>query len=216
MSILIDFIFNMDKYLSIIVENYGYLVYGILFVVIFCETGLVITPFLPGDSIIFACGAFAAIGKVNIFALLVILALAAVLGDAANYFLGKNYGIALLKRIGGRFVKKKHIEDTRHFYDKYGGLAIFLARFIPIVRTFVPFVAGMSKMNYKKFGLYNIIGGITWVTSFLLIGFYFGNIPLVKQNFSIVILAIIFISVLPVFIRYLITKNKKMEEENCR
>jgi len=209
MSIAIDFIFHMDTYLNAIVENYGYLVYLLLFAVVFCETGFVITPFLPGDSIIFACGTLAALGKINIFVLFVIFISAAISGDAVNYLLGKHFGVAILKRFGGRFLKQKNIDNAHLFFDKYGGTAVFLARFIPIIRTFVPFVAGMSKMKYRKFGFYNIFGGIVWVSLFVMTGFYFGNIPLIKQHFSATILAIIVISLLPVFVKYLIEKLKR-------
>ena len=208
MNFLIDFILNIDKYLNTLVASYGYLVYVILFAVVFCETGLVITPFLPGDSIIFACGALAAIGQINVLAALAVLIAAAILGDATNYFLGRNYGTTLIAKVGGHFIKEKHLEDTRLFFDKYGWLAIFLGRFMPIVRTFVPFVAGMSSMKYKIFGFYNIIGGVIWVALFLMVGFFFGNIPFVKHNFSLVILAIIVISVLPIFIKWLTNKKK--------
>lgn len=208
MNALIDFIFHIDNYLNAIVESYGYLVYFLLFAVVFCETGLVITPFLPGDSIIFACGTLAALGKMNIMILFVVFTAAAVSGDAINYLLGKHYGPAMVKKLGGRFIKEKYIEDTRIFYRKHGGLTVFLARFVPVVRTFAPFVAGMSKMEYREFGFYNIIGGFTWTALFLTIGFYFGNIPLIKQHFSTAVLAIIFVSLLPVFIKYVAGKGK--------
>lgn len=195
MNNVIDFLLNMDQYLNAIAGSYGYLIYFILFAVVFCETGLVVTPFLPGDSVIFTCGALAAIGQVNIFVVLVVFAAASILGDTVNYTLGKGYGTMLVTKIGGRFIKERNMEEARLFYARYGGAAIFLGRFVPIIRTFVPFVAGMSKMKYQKFAFYNIFGGLIWVALFSLTGFYFGNMPFIKSNFSIVVLAIIFISV---------------------
>jgi membrane-associated protein len=206
MQFPIDYVLNIDKYLNIIIQCYGYFVYIILFAVIFCETGLVVTPFLPGDSIIFTCGALAAAGKINYMVIMIFIIAAAILGDTVNYILGKK-GTTLVAKIGRRFIKEKHLKDARSFYEKYGGMAIFLGRFIPVVRTFVPFVAGMSNMKYQKFGFYNIVGGITWVVLFLTIGFYFGNIPFIKENFSVTILAIVFISIIPVFIKYLAAKK---------
>ncbi len=213
MNLILDLFLNIDKYLGTIIDSYGYLTYFILFLVIFCETGLVVTPFLPGDSLLFAAGAFAAIGKMNILILLIVLIAAAILGDATNYYLGRNYGIDLLKKVGGKRIKKKNIEDAHNLYEKYGGIAIFLARFIPILRTFVPFTAGMSKMTYGKFGFYNIIGGIAWVFAFLLIGFFFGNIPFVKDNFSLVVFGIILVSVMPVFARFLYNSFRRTKED---
>jgi membrane-associated protein len=213
MNVLIDFFMNMDQYLNTMAGSYGYLVYLVLFAVVFSETGLVVTPFLPGDSIIFTCGALAAMEQVNIFLVLAVFAAASILGDTVNYALGKSYGTTLITKIGGRFIKERHLEDARLFYEKYGGLAIFLGRFIPIIRTFVPFVAGMSKMKYKKFVFYNIVGGVIWVTLFSLTGFYFGNMPFIKNNFSIVILAIVFISVLPIFIKYLTNKKRTRNDD---
>jgi membrane-associated protein len=214
MNYFIDFILHMDQYLNTLVESSGFFVYIILFIVVFCETGLVITPFLPGDSIIFACGALAAIGQLNVFLVLAVFIAAAIFGDTVNYILGKHYGTALVVKIGGRFVKERHLEEARLFYDKYGGMAIFLGRFVPIIRTFVPFVAGMSNMKYQKFIYYNILGGITWAALFALAGFYFGNIPVIQNNFSIVVLAIILISVLPILIKSLTVRNKERSRNN--
>ncbi|MBR0598462.1 VTT domain-containing protein [Sinanaerobacter chloroacetimidivorans] len=209
MNNVIDFLLNMDQYLNTIAGSYGYLIYAILFAVVFCETGLVVTPFLPGDSIIFTCGALAAIGQVNIFLVLAVFAAASILGDTVNYILGKRYGTMLVTKIGGRFIKERHMEEASLFYARYGGAAIFLGRFVPIIRTFVPFVAGISKMRYQKFVFYNIFGGLVWVALFSLTGFYFGNMPFIKSNFSIVILAIIFISVLPILIKYITSKKER-------
>lgn len=178
------------------IASYGLWVYGILFVVIFVETGLVVMPFLPGDSLLFAAGAFSALGSLNIFTTLLLLSLAAVLGDTANYWIGHFFGEAMIAnpRIP---IKKSHIEETKKFFDKHGGKTIILARFVPIVRTFAPFVAGVGKMHYGHFISYNVIGGITWVFLFTLAGFFFGNIPAVKDNFTVVILVIIAVSVAP-------------------
>jgi len=171
--------------------NYGAWTYAVLFTVIFAETGFVITPFLPGDSLLFAVGALSALGEPSVFWLFIILSVAAILGDTINYWLGHFVGPKI------KFINKKYLERTQIFYEKHGGKTIILARFVPIVRTFAPFVAGIGKMNYGKFLTYNVVGGIFWVALFLLGGYYFGNIPFVKNNFEITILAIIFISILP-------------------
>jgi membrane-associated protein len=193
---LIDFILHLDIHLGQIIASYGVLTYAILFGIVFIETGLVITPFLPGDSLLFASGAFAALGSFNIVFLLLLLSLAAILGDTANYWIGHFFGEAMIAnpRIP---IKKEHIEKTKKFFDKHGGKTIILARFVPIVRTFAPFVAGVGKMHYGNFISFNIIGGIAWVVLFTLAGFFFGNIPTVKHNFTLVIFAIIGLSVLP-------------------
>ena len=211
MSVIIDFIFHMNTYLNSMVENYGYLIYFILFAVIFCETGLVVTPFLPGDSIIFACGTIAALGKMNLEVLAAVFISAAVLGNTVNYLLGRYFGLVMLKKLEGRFIKRKHIDEAHLFYEKYGGMAIFLTRFVPIVRTFAPFVAGISKMDYRKFTFYNIIGAIVWTALFLTVGYRFGNIPFIKQNFSTTILAVVLISFIPVFVKFLSGKAGKKE-----
>lgn len=195
-KLLIDFILHLDVHLGQIISSYGTLTYAILFLVIFIETGLVVMPFLPGDSLLFASGAFAALGSFNILFLLLLLSLAAILGDTANYWIGHFFGERMIAN-PKLPIKKEHIEKTKKFFDKYGGKTIILARFVPIVRTFAPFVAGVGKMHYRNFISYNIIGGISWVLLFTLTGYFFGNIPTVKHNFSLVIFAIIGISVLP-------------------
>lgn len=194
---LIDLVLHLDKHLGILINNYGTWVYVILFFIILLETGLVVTPFLPGDSLIFAASAFAAIGSLNIGIILISLAVAAILGDTINYNIGKHLGQRLLKHGDSRFIKKEYIDKTNAYYDKYGGKTIVIARFIPIVRTFAPFVAGIGSMQYKQFITYNSIGGILWVFLVSLLGFFFGNIPFVANNFSVVIIAIILISILP-------------------
>ncbi len=208
---LIDIFLHLDKYLGSVINNYGTETYLLLFVIIFLETGLVVTPFLPGDSLIFAGAAFAAMGMLNIYLLVGILIAAAILGDTSNYEIGRVLGNKIVK--SGRFIKKKHLDKTHKFYEKYGGKTIIFARFIPIVRTLAPFVAGIGKMSYGKFISFNAIGGIVWVLGVSSLGYFFGNIPVVKKNFEIVIIAIIFISVLPVAIEILKSKMKKSKEE---
>jgi len=205
---LIDIFLHLDKNLALFIQSYGTFTYVLLFIIIFCETGLVITPFLPGDSLIFAAGALAASGMMNIVFLWIILSIAAILGDSLNYFIGSMIGPKVFHE-KSRFLRKEYLDKTQKFYEKYGGKTIIFARFIPIVRTFAPFVAGIGKMKYKKFAVYNIIGGILWVTLFLLAGYFFGGLSFVKNNFSLVIIAIILISILPAIIEYLRCKYKE-------
>jgi membrane-associated protein len=210
---VVNFILHIDTYLGEIISNYGPLAYGILFAIIFAETGFVFTPFLPGDSLLFAAGAFAALGSFNIFILLPLLWLAAFLGDTVNYLIGHFFGQKLIDNPKIP-INQEHVDKTQIFYEKHGGKTIFLARFIPIIRTFAPFVAGIGKMEYKKFIAYNIAGGFTWVFAFTLVGYFFGNIPSIKENFSIVVLAIILLSVIPIFIELIKSKLKKKEIQN--
>lgn len=193
---VIDFILHVDTYLSEIIAQYGAWTLAVLFAIIFVETGVVVMPFLPGDSLIFAAGTFAARGALNVWALFAVLSLAAILGDTVNYWIGHRVGS---KAYSGevKWVKKEHMERTNAFFDKHGGKAIFLARFVPIVRTFAPFVAGVSQMNYGFFLRWNVIGGIVWVAIFTALGYFFGNIPFVQRNFELVIVAIVVISVIP-------------------
>jgi membrane-associated protein len=197
---IIDFILHIDVHLDAIIQSYGTLTYVLLFGIVFCETGLVVTPFLPGDSLLFATGAFAARGSLDVWIVIVLLSIAAILGDTANYWIGARIGPKVFHRDDVRFLNRKHLERTHEFYERYGGKTIVIARFIPIVRTFAPFVAGIGKMSYLRFLTYNVVGGIAWVLIFVLGGFYFGNIPVVKRNFTFVIMAIIVISVLPAVI----------------
>lgn len=202
----IDFILHLDKYLDLIIRSVGLWTYFILFVVIFIETGLVVTPFLPGDSLLFAAGAFAALGSLNMAALFVILALAAVLGDTANYWIGHYIGDRAFTT-KSRFFKREYLERTQAFYEKYGGKTIFLARFVPIIRTFAPFVAGVGKMRYGYFISYNVFGGILWTGLFIFAGYFFGNVPFVRNNFSLVVIAIVLISVVPAVVE--VIRNRK-------
>lgn len=196
-SFLFDFILHIDAHLGEIITSYGTATYAILFFIVFIETGFVVTPFLPGDSLLFAVGAFAALGLVNIWGVIFLLVVAAVAGDAVNYWIGHFFGQKIVDNPKIPFVNQKHIDQTQAFYKKHGGKTIFLARFIPIIRTFAPFVAGVGKMHYRKFLVFNLTGGVVWVFSFSLAGFFFGNIPIVKNNFSLTILGIILVSVLP-------------------
>jgi membrane-associated protein len=202
----IDYFLHLDVHLNELIRDYGGWTYGILFAIIFCETGLVVTPFLPGDSLLFATGALAAGGSMNVFFLWVLLCVAAVLGDSVNYAIGKAVGTRVFKP-DARVLKTEYLRRTEEFYAKYGGKTIIIARFIPIVRTYAPFVAGACSMNYAKFITYNVVGGVIWITSFLFAGYYFGNIPAVKDNFGLVIVAIIVLSVLPGVFEYIKSKR---------
>ncbi|MCX6582063.1 MAG: DedA family protein [Candidatus Aminicenantes bacterium] len=214
---LTDFILHLDKYINILIQDFGMWTYLILFLIIFCETGLVVAPFLPGDSLLFAAGAFAARGSLDVIWLFIILSAAAVLGDTVNYWIGHFIGPKVFQEEKVRFLKKEYLDRTHQFYEKYGGETIIIARFIPIIRTFAPFVAGVGKMTYWKFISYNIIGGIGWVAIFIFGGYFFGNIPFVKQHFTIIIAAIIIISILPGVIEFLRirreNKKKAAQEE---
>jgi membrane-associated protein len=207
----IDFILHMDKYLDLIIRSAGIWTYLILFGVIFIETGLVVMPFLPGDSLLFAAGAFAALGSLNVWVLFISLALAAVLGDTANYWIGHYIGPKVFT-MNSRWFKREYLERTQVFYDKYGGKTIFLARFIPIIRTFAPFVAGVGKMRYGYFISYNIFGGIAWTALFIFGGYFFGNMEIVRNHFSLVVLVIILISVMPAVVEALRSHTKPVVE----
>ena len=204
----IDILLHFDKYLDVIIRTYGTWTYVILFLIIFCETGLVVTPFLPGDSLLFAAGAFAALGSLDPGLLVILLSIAAILGDNVNYWIGHFIGPKAFTKEKSRFLNKEYLERTHQFYEKYGGKTIIIARFIPILRTFAPFVAGIGSMTYKRFTLYNITGGIVWIVTFVLAGYFFGNIPFIKKNFEVVILAIILISFLPGIIEFLRQRSK--------
>jgi membrane-associated protein len=205
----IDLFLHLDDHLANLISQYGVWTYAILFLVIFCETGLVVTPFLPGDSLLFAAGAFAATGSLNIFILFVLLIIAAILGDAVNYAIGKRLGTKPFDNPKSKIFKREYLDKTHAFYEKYGGKTIIMARFLPIVRTFAPFLAGVGSMTYAKFALYNVTGAILWVLVCAGGGFLFGNLPFVKENFSLVILAIIVISALPAIIEIIKSRRKK-------
>ncbi|NJC98606.1 MAG: DedA family protein [Anaerolineae bacterium] len=207
---LIDLFLHLDEYLAGIISNYGTWTYAILFFVIFMETGFVVTPFLPGDSLLFAAGTFAALGSLNVWFLAGLLMVAAVGGDAVNYTIGHFLGERAYKIM---WIKKEYLDKTHAFFEKHGGKAIFLARFVPIVRTFAPFVAGIGKMSYGYFATYNVVGGITWVATFTLLGYFFGNLEFVKKNFEFVIVAIILISVVPMFVEWWKARRESKTEK---
>lgn len=200
LKIFTDVILHLDKYLTVILQNYGTWTYGLIFLIIFCETGLVFTPFLPGDSILFATGALASIGSMNIFTLYIVIFFAAVAGDTANYSIGNKIGNRILNMQNTKLINKNYLIKAQNFYDKHGSMTIVLGRFIPIIRTFVPFVAGIGKMKYTRFITHNILGGFLWVTLMLGLGYFFGEIPFIKQHFSFVVIGIIVISVIPAII----------------
>lgn len=202
-SDLISFILHIDKHLNAIIQSFGLWSYLLLFVIVFAETGLVVTPFLPGDSLLFAAGAFAGLGSFNIFWLSTVLLAAAVIGDSVNYAIGKALGIKVFSQGNSRIFKKEYLEKTHNFYEKYGGKTIIIARFVPIIRTFAPFVAGVGRMSYGYFFAYNVVGAFLWVGLFVFAGFFFGNIPVIKKNFTAVIFVIIFVSILPPVIEYI-------------
>jgi membrane-associated protein len=198
----IDLFLHLDKHLEAVTRDYGVWTYAILFVIVFCETGLVVTPILPGDSLLFAGGALSALGALNPWAMGGLLIVAAVVGDMVNYWAGHYFGARIFKP-DARFLKTEYLERTHRFYERYGGKTIVMCRFVPIIRTFAPFVAGMGRMTYRRFFVYNITGAILWVIVCVGAGFAFGNIPAVKKNFSVVILAIIFLSILPGIIGFI-------------
>jgi membrane-associated protein len=200
---LIEIALHLDKHLDLIIRNYGMWTYAIFFFIIFLETGFVVTPFLPGDSLLFAIGSFAALGSLDVRLSIVLLSIAAIAGDTVNYWIGNFAGPKVFSKEKSRFLNKKYLLRTHRFYEKYGGKTIVLARFIPIIRTFAPFVAGIGTMTYGRFIVYNIAGGIAWVVTFVLGGYFFGNISFVKNNFSLVIFAIILISVMPGVIEFI-------------
>lgn len=206
---LIDFILHVDVHLAEIIQTYGTWTYLIIFLIIFCETGLVVTPFLPGDSLLFVIGAFAAAGALEVKLAVFLLITAAIVGNTVNYLIGRLIGQQIMQS-KREIIKKEYLDKTHAFYEKYGGKALFLSRFVPIIRTIAPFVAGVGKMSVSKFAWYNALGGIIWVLLFVLAGFYFGNIPIVKNNLTIVILSIIFVSLLPTFYAYLTSRGKSV------
>src|SRR6266850_2799755 len=205
--LLVDIVLHLDRHLSEVIQQYGVWTYLILFLIVFCETGLVVTPFLPGDSLLFAVGTFAALGALDLGLVIALLSAAAILGDSLNYAVGATIGPRVFRRDGVRFLNRRHLERTHEFYERYGAKTIVIARFVPIVRTFAPFVAGIGRMRYRTFVTYNIVGALAWTTVCLMAGLVFGNIPVVKKNFELVVLGIIFVSMLPMLIEYLRSRN---------
>jgi membrane-associated protein len=213
MDVLIDFFLNLDAHLTDIVAQYGPWVYAFLFAIVFAETGLVVTPFLPGDSLLFAAGAIAATGAMDIRLLLILLTIAAILGDAVNYAIGRATGPRIFRSVDRtsllhRALNRDHLQRAHEFFEKYGGKAVILARFVPIVRTFVPFVAGAGAMTYSKFALYNVVGGIAWVVICTAAGYAFGTVPVVKENFELVVIGIIAVSLIPIVVEWLKVRKK--------
>jgi len=199
----IDIILHLDKHLDTVIRTYGLWTHLLLFLIIFCETGLVVTPILPGDSLLFATGTFAALGSLSLTWTVVSLSIAAVAGDTVNYWVGHLVGPKVFTQQTSRFFKKEYLDRTHQFYERYGGKTIIIARFVPIIRTFAPFVAGIGSMTYVRFILYNVVGGVGWIMILILAGYFFGNVPMVKRNFSLVILAIIIISILPGVVEFI-------------
>jgi len=210
-NFLIDFVLHMDEHLATIISQYGTWTYAILFLIIFMETGFVVTPFLPGDSLLFAAGSFAILGDLNPWLLFGLLAFAAIIGDTVNYWIGHYIGE---RAFSGniRWLKKEYMDRTHAFYEKHGGKTIILARFVPIIRTFAPFVAGVGRMTYGRFITYNIVGGIVWVAMFIFLGYFFGTLPFVKDNFELVIFAIIFISFIPPVLEFIKARREAKSE----
>ena len=205
---LIDFILHIGDHLQTLVHNHGKWIYAILFAIVFCETGLVIMPFLPGDSMLFAAGAIAAVGKINVWLLMLLLIIAAILGDFVNFEIGKHFGRRLFANEHSKIFKRTYLQKTQAYYAKYGGRTIIIARFVPIVRTFAPFVGGMGNMPYRDFARYNVIGAVLWVVSFTLLGYFFGQLPFVKKYFTFFMLGIIVISVVPMIVE--IWRHRKL------
>ena len=206
---LVDFILHIGDHLQELVKNYGNWIYAILFAIVFCETGLVVLPFLPGDSMLFAAGTIAAVGDMNIFVLIGLLIVAAVLGDFVNFEIGKHFGQKLFSNPNSKIFKQSYLQQTHDYYEKYGGRTIIIARFVPIVRTFAPFVGGMGNMNYAQFARYNIVGAVLWVVSFTTLGYFFGQLPFVKEHFSWIMIAIIVFSVVPMIVEIIRHRKDK-------
>lgn len=206
---LVNFILHIGDHLQELVNNYGNWIYAILFAIVFCETGLVVLPFLPGDSMLFAAGTIAAVGDMNIFVLIGLLIVAAILGDFVNFEIGKHFGQKLFSNPNSKIFKQSYLQQTHDYYEKYGGRTIIIARFIPIVRTFAPFVGGMGNMNYAQFARYNIVGAVLWVVSFTTLGYFFGQLPFVKEHFSWIMIAIIVFSVVPMIVEIIRHRKDK-------
>ncbi len=205
---LLDILLHLDRHLDTIIQQYGVWTYLILFLIIFCETGLVVTPILPGDSLLFAVGTFAARGALDLGLVLLLLSVAAVAGDTVNYAIGYRVGPRIFRKEGVRFLNREYLDRTHRFYERHGAKTIVIARFVPIIRTFAPFVAGVGRMSYARFVTYNVAGGVGWIAALVLGGYLFGNIPVVRQNFTLVIFAIIALSILPGVIEFLRQRSR--------
>lgn len=216
-SYLIDFVLHINVHLDELVRDYGaWGVYAVLFVIVFCETGLVVTPILPGDSLLFAVGALCGLGTLDLLVSMLVFLVAAILGDTVNYWIGAWAGPQVFRKKNSRWLNPKHLERTHEFMERFGGKAVIIARFVPIVRTFVPFVAGVGRMSYGRFMMYNVVGAIAWVCCFVPAGYFFGNMPVVKSNFSLVILAIIVVSMLPGIIEFMRHRRARKAEQGAR
>ena len=211
---VLDFILHLDRHLFDLCSQYGAWVYAILFVIIFCETGLVVTPFLPGDSLLFAVGSLAAIDALDLPTSIVLMILAAVLGDTANYWIGDYVGPKVFQKENSRLLNKEYLVRTHQFYEKHGGKTIIIARFLPIIRTFAPFVAGIGSMTYRRFLLFNVVGGSLWVLLFIAAGYFFGSVPLVKNNFSLVIIALVLIPGIPSVVEVIRMQIRKRKADS--
>ena len=212
---IIDIVLHLDRYLSAVIQQYGIWTYAILFIVIFIETGFVVMPFLPGDSLLFAAGTFAALKALKIGWLILGLSAAAILGDTVNYWVGRRIGPKVFRRDDSRFFKKEYLDRTHAFYEKHGGKTIVIARFVPIIRSFAPFVAGVGRMSYGRFLAFNVVGGVGWVLLLTGAGYFFGTIPFVKDNYSVAVLAIIALSTVPIAVEYFRNRKKKPVPPTC-
>ena len=211
LSSFIDIVLHLDAHLLVLVQQYGVWIYAILFAIIFAETGLVVTPFLPGDSLLFVIGALCGMGSLQLQVALPLLILAAFMGDNTNYWVGRLLGLRLLNHPNQRWIKHEHLEKTHAFYAKHGGKTVIFARFLPIIRTFAPFVAGIGTMNYRLYLMFSILGGVAWIGSLMLAGFFFGNIPVIKNNLTLMIVGIIFISFIPAILEYIKHRRQKAQ-----
>jgi membrane-associated protein len=206
---IVNIVLHLDKYLNMIIQTFGLGTYLMIFLILFCETGFVITPFLPGDSLIFTAGTICALGSLNVTVLFFVIALAAIAGDSANYAIGKYFGSEMLNKKNNKYIRKEHVAKAQDFYSKYGGLTIIIARFVPFIRNIAPFLAGIARMEYKKFSSYNVVGGTLWSALFLAAGYFLGSLLIVKNNMPVVIYGIIFVSVIPAVIGFVQQKLKK-------
>ncbi|GAB5604546.1 DedA family protein [Sideroxyarcus sp. TK5] len=213
LAAFLDIVLHLDTHLLALVQDYGVWVYAILFAIIFAETGLVVAPFLPGDSLLFVIGALCGMGSLQLEVAMPLLILAAFMGDNTNYWIGRLLGLRLLERAGSRLIKHEHLEKTHAFYEKHGGKTVIFARFLPIIRTFAPFVAGIGTMDYRQYVMYSIIGGVTWIGSLTLAGYFFGNIPVIKDNLTLMILAIVFISFVPAMFEFIRHRRQRAQAD---